>query len=104
MKLVTIILSIYMTILAIMPCQDSNDVIARVMQVTLHKSHSPNDERGQEVCPPFCTCNCCSTARTLTAIVTTRVFTKSITREYADYDVAAVQKQPIKIWQPPQIA
>jgi hypothetical protein len=104
MKYLAFIFSVYMTILAVLPCQDNTDVIARVMQVSIQKSHSPGDERAQEACPPFCTCSCCTTARTLTATVTTTVFTKSITQEYPDYSIPAVQEQPIKIWQPPQIA
>jgi len=79
-------------------------MIASVIQVTIQKSHSANDERDQETCPPFCTCSCCSTARHLTKTVTTSIFTKAITREYPDYGIPAVQKQPIKIWQPPQIS
>lgn len=78
-------------------------MIASVMHLTIQKSHAPNDERGQETCPPFCTCSCCSTARDLTVTVTIGVFTKTIASEYPDYDIPAIQKQPIKIWQPPQI-
>ncbi|QEM09074.1 DUF6660 family protein [Mucilaginibacter rubeus] len=103
MKYLAIIFSVYMTILAILPCQDREDMIASVMHVTVQKSHSANDERGQETCPPFCTCSCCSTARTLTAKITIKVFTKSITREYPNYSTLAIQDQPINIWQPPQI-
>ncbi|WP_443192791.1 DUF6660 family protein [Mucilaginibacter sp. KACC 22063] len=93
-----------MTILAILPCQDREDMIAGVMHVTVQKSHSANDERGQEICPPFCTCSCCSTARTLTAKVTISIFNKSIIREYPHYSIPAIQDQPINIWQPPQIS
>ncbi|WP_091208092.1 DUF6660 family protein [Mucilaginibacter gossypiicola] len=103
MKYLAIIFSVYMTILAILPCQDREDMIASVMHVTVQKSHSANDERGQETCPPFCTCSCCSTARTLTARVAISIFIQSIIREYPNYSIAAIQDQPINIWQPPQI-
>lgn len=104
MRYIAFIFSIYFTMLALLPCQDREDMIAGVIHVTLQKSHSPNDERGQETCPPFCTCSCCSTARQLTAIVTTSIFTKSIATEYPDLGIPAVQDQPINIWQPPQIS
>jgi hypothetical protein len=31
-------------------------------------------------------------------------FIKPITREYPDCGILAIQTQPIKIWQPPQIS
>jgi hypothetical protein len=104
MKYVAFIFSLYFTLLALLPCQDREDMIASVMHVTIQKSHSSNDERGLETCPPFCTCSCCSTARHLTATFTVSVFTKSVARVYPDYAIPAVQEQPIKIWQPPQIS
>lgn len=103
MRYLTFIFSIYFILLALLPCQDREDMIASVTHVTIKKSHSENDEKGQEACPPFCTCSCCSTARHLTATVTISVFAKSITRQYPDYGILAVQEQPINIWQPPQI-
>ncbi|MCR8557809.1 hypothetical protein KXD93_09160 [Mucilaginibacter sp. BJC16-A38] len=104
MKYLAIIFSLYFVLLAVLPCQDRDDMIAGVIHQTIQKGHSANDERGQETCPPFCTCSCCSTAKTLTTTITTAVFTRSVTREYPGYSIPAVQEQPIKIWQPPQIA
>jgi len=103
MRYLAFIFSLYFIALAILPCQDREDILADVMQVSIQKSHSANEEKAQEACPPFCTCSCCSTARFLSAAVTTPVFIKPITREYPDYSIPAIQEQPIKIWQPPQI-
>lgn len=103
MKYLAIILSVYMTLLSLLPCQDKEDMIAGITHITLQKSHSPNDERGQETCTPFCTCSCCSTARYLTATVTTGIHVQQVVRDYPDYGIPAIQQQPIKIWQPPQI-
>jgi len=95
--------SLYFTALAVLPCQDKEDMIASVInQVTIQKSHSCNDQKREETCPPFCTCSCCSTASHLTAALTTSIFTKPITREYRDYTTSAISEQPVKIWQPPQ--
>jgi len=104
MKYLAILFSLYFTVLAIMPCQDRSDLVAGSAFSTIHKSHSADEQNGKETCPPFCTCSCCSTARTLTAMVTVAVFNKPVTREYPDYGIPAIQEQPIKIWQPPQIA
>jgi len=103
MKYVCIIFSIYFTLLALLPCQDKEDMIASITHTTIQKSHAPADERGQETCPPFCTCSCCSTARHLTATVTTGIFTKKLQSVYPAYGIPAIQEQPINIWQPPQI-
>jgi hypothetical protein len=103
MRYVAFIFSIYFILLALLPCQDREDMIASVIHVTLQKSHSSNDERGQETCPPFCTCSCCSTARHLTAKQIIPVFSKTIVSDYPELKISPVQEQPINIWQPPQI-
>ncbi|MBD1362571.1 hypothetical protein IDJ77_02005 [Mucilaginibacter sp. ZT4R22] len=102
MRYIAFIFSFYFTLLTLLPCQDRDDMIGSITHVTLQKNHSPNDERGQETCPPFCTCSCCSTARQLTATINTGIHTQQVVREYPDYGIPAIQKQPIKIWQPPQ--
>lgn len=104
MKYVAIIFSLYFTILAVLPCQDREDMIASVIHVTIKKSHSCNEQKGQETCPPFCTCSCCSTARHLTSKTVYAIHTQAIVRTYRDYVTPATQKQSIKIWQPPQLA
>ncbi|MES2276236.1 MAG: DUF6660 family protein [Bacteroidota bacterium] len=103
MKYFAFIFSLYITSLALIPCQDREDTIASFNHVSVQKSHAVNDERGQESCPPFCTCSCCSTARQLTETITMGVFTKPVTRVYPGYTIPAIQEQSIKIWQPPQI-
>ncbi|MGZ3873030.1 MAG: DUF6660 family protein [Mucilaginibacter sp.] len=103
MRYMALLFSLYFTALAVLPCQDREDRIASaVNQVTIQKSHSCNEQKSQETCPPFCTCSCCSTASHLTKVLTTPIFTKPITREYRDYRTSAISEQPVKIWQPPQ--
>lgn len=104
MKYIALIFSLYFALLALLPCQDREDMMASITHSTFQKSHAPNDERGQETCPPFCTCSCCSTARHLTEVVRTEIFTKTIFTEYPHLEIPALQEQPINIWQPPQIS
>jgi len=103
MKYLAFIFSLYFILLAVLPCQDKDDIYTNIEHASIQKSHTASDERAQEACPPFCTCSCCSTARYLAATITSAVFIKPITRVYPDYGMPAVQEQPIKIWQPPQI-
>ncbi|WP_394339549.1 DUF6660 family protein [Mucilaginibacter hurinus] len=104
MRYVCFLFSVYFTLLAILPCHDSEDMVAAVTQVTVQKTHSPDSERGQETCPPFCTCTCCSTARHLSSAVVTGIYIRTINNDYPDFGISSIQEQPIKIWQPPQIS
>jgi hypothetical protein len=104
MKYLAILFSLYFSVLAIIPCQDKSDIAAKSASSTIHKSHSANEQNGQETCPPFCTCSCCSTDRNLTTNSITIVFFKVLDHQYPDGKILSVQEQPIAIWQPPQIA
>jgi hypothetical protein len=104
MKYMAFIFSLYFTLLAILPCQDREDKIASVVHVTIQKTHSGNEQAGQEVCPPFCTCTCCSTARNLVSKPVLGLYFKVVNREYPDSKIPAVQEQSMAIWQPPQSA
>jgi hypothetical protein len=104
MKYMALLFSIYFAVLAILPCQDREDMIASVMHLTIKKGHACNDQKGQETCPPFCTCSCCSTARILTAKADLKLDVKvGLRKEYPQQTVPAVQEQALAIWQPPQI-
>jgi len=104
MKYLAFIFSLYFVLLVVLPCQDREDMIAGAIHVTFQKSHSTNDERGQETCPPFCTCSCCSTARLLTPNSVLTFNTQAIVSIYSEYLIPAIQEQSLNIWQPPQIA
>lgn len=104
-KLVTIIFSIYMTLLAVMPCRDTDDFgDLSTSYTTLAQSHSENDKASKETCTPFCTCACCSTVRTVTSRQPViQIFIQQVTKTYAVTQVPAVLEQSLSIWQPPQI-
>ncbi|MBB3971266.1 DUF6660 family protein [Mucilaginibacter phyllosphaerae] len=103
MKYLAIVFSIYMTLLSLMPCQDKEDIASNfIFSTSFHSSHSAKEHSGQEVCPPFCTCSCCSTARTLTSKPLTIVFFKIVESQYPDSKISALQDQPLSVWQPPQ--
>lgn len=104
MKYIALVFSLYFALLAILPCQDREDMIASVIHITIKNGNVCNDQKGQETCPPFCTCSCCSTARILTARVDFALEVKtSLSKTYPQYAVPAVREQALAIWQPPQI-
>jgi hypothetical protein len=104
MKYLALLFSLYFTLLALIPCQDKEDMTAGVVQLTIQKSHSAAGEKGQETCPPFCTCSCCSTAKNLTTNSIIIIFFKVLDHQYPDGRILSVQEQPMAVWQPPQIA
>jgi hypothetical protein len=104
MKLVTLLLSAYMTFLALMPCQDKEGQGAISFDTTISKSNSCNDKAGQETCSPFCTCNCCSIARYIAAQPITTSVILELAIDYPAYKIPVIQQQSLDIWQPPQTA
>ncbi|TDO20824.1 DUF6660 family protein [Pedobacter duraquae] len=104
MKLFTIILGIYFILVAIVPCQDNDGVLPTdSLETSVNIDHSRSDETGQDVCPPFCNCSCCSTPRTIPAQQVLIVFSKILVRRFAQPTIPSTQKQILAIWQPPQL-
>jgi hypothetical protein len=93
-----------MTFLALMPCQDKEDQGTISFGTIISKSKACNEKAGQETCPPFCTCNCCSTVRYIAAQPATAPVIVELVTAYPDYKIPVVQQQCLDIWQPPQIA
>ncbi|EHQ26091.1 DUF6660 family protein [Mucilaginibacter paludis] len=109
MKYLAIIISLYMTLLSLLPCQDSEDMMAgvtqvTVRQVTVRQNRECNQHESRESCPPFCTCACCSTVRHVSSPCVISLPIITLISVYPAYRIPAVLKQPIAIWQPPQIA
>ncbi|SEB07230.1 DUF6660 family protein [Pedobacter hartonius] len=104
MKYFTIVLGLYFAFLALMPCQDKEDVATGEVFTSIQKDQMAHNQKEQESCPPFCSCYCCSTVRHITSKVSVTVFSQTVMRLYPDVAVVPVQEQSIKIWQPPQIA
>lgn len=93
-----------MTLLALMPCQDKDDKVTYSFDTTISKSKGCNDQQGQENCPPFCTCYCCSSVRYIESEPVNISFVQEIVRDYPAHKIPVVLQQALDIWQPPQIA
>jgi len=104
MKYFTLVIGLYFAFLALMPCQDKEDVSASEVYTSIQKDQSAHNQKEQDSCPPFCSCYCCSTFRYIASKVSVTVFSKTVMRLYPDVVVFSVQDQSIKIWQPPRIA
>lgn len=105
MKCLTIIFSIYMTLLAVLPCRDKDDFVDVIKSyTTINSSHSGNEEAGKETCTPFCTCSCCSTVRAISTYQPVAgLYLQEVKKSFGEPNVPALPEQIISIWQPPQI-
>lgn len=105
MKYITFLLTVYMTLLAVMPCRD-NDVTAESVKLysSHQKGHSAHQEEGKDSCTPFCACACCSIARTLAPIHDIpAVFIPEISSSFGQHQVSALPDCSQSMWQPPQL-
>ena len=104
MRYLTIICSLYMLLLALMPCADALVVSAPQNQQTIQKNTGDASHCNEEACPPFCTCTCCSVLRHFIPTEPVGYIEKSVAAAYLPAQVSALQKLSLPIWQPPQNA
>ncbi|MEE1946333.1 DUF6660 family protein [Pedobacter sp. KR3-3] len=102
MRYLTIICSVYMLLLAFMPCKDELVIVVSQTQQVLQKDSGSAGHCNQEACPPFCTCACCSVVRHFLTTEPIVYIEKSIVKPYLPTAVSALQKLSMPIWQPPQ--
>ncbi|MFD1255332.1 DUF6660 family protein [Mucilaginibacter terrae] len=104
MKYVAAIFSFYFILLAVMPCQDKDDmgVILR-NQASVQTEQSSANNAHQEACAPFCICSCCSTPRHIPLQQVFTLFTQPCAQSFAEQKIPATQQQSLDIWQPPQL-
>lgn len=108
MKFFNIIVSIYLVALSCLPCADmevnslahsSSEVAAK------HQNHS--HEKENDLCSPFCVCNCCGQQILNFSQEIASQFRKiatEITTQIPDYKSILTSNFYGSIWQPPQIA
>ena len=107
MKLLNIILSIYLTVLSCLPCSDleiSHSAIS-VDEHKIDKDQNSHDE-DDDLCSPFCVCNCCGTQALSFFSEITFEFNKNtlvIKSPLPTYKSILSSNFFGSIWQPPQI-
>ncbi|RZK64956.1 MAG: hypothetical protein EOO85_29005 [Pedobacter sp.] len=105
MKIMAILLNLYMAMLMLMPCQDSLDTSAPTeISISTHKDSDASKDCDQELCPPFCSCACCSIGKNLPIANVLQVSSKEPSDIYADQITSPLSKQQFAIWQPPKLA
>ncbi|WP_319802307.1 DUF6660 family protein [Flavobacterium sp. N1736] len=107
MKWINIILSIYLIVLSGLPCADTlvSETKSHTTQI-VSQSHEQSHEKGSDLCPPFCSCNCCTTQVLNSAPVISWIFnidSSLIKKPLSTYNSILISNFYGSIWQPPQI-
>lgn len=106
MKLLTIILSLYIFALSAIPCEDIEIDSAAHSTITKSEEKNHSHDKDNDLCSPFCVCNCCG-QQTLTS---TQVITFDFPIQFEEiktldsiYTSALHSNFYGSIWQPPQL-
>lgn len=106
MKWIAIILSIYLMALSNMPCADMevNSAMHKTAQFSSEENHSHDKEN--DLCSPFCACNCCGVQILSYQTPITFEFPKAcnpISIQLPSYNSLLASNFYGSIWQPPQL-
>jgi len=104
MKYLAIIISLYISLLSVMPCQDKDDAVLAQSHLTIRQAHDGNEACSREACTPLCSCSCCSSVRDIDSQVHVLSFQQNTFIPYPDLIIPALSEQNIAIWQPPQLS
>ncbi len=99
----TFLLAVMVLILSCLPCRDNDMAMAEGANIHL----AVNDEHGkgahQDLCPPFCTCSCCSVASVFHPAAIEAARPEAPALRYSDAYLGAVISISLPVWQPPQL-
>ena len=109
MKLLNYILAVYLVALSCLPCADMevSSAAHKVAEIsTNHDEKSHNHDKENDLCSPFCSCNCCGSQIVSFFKVASFNFTivsKTIKTQLPSYTSKFTSNFYGSIWQPPQI-
>jgi hypothetical protein len=111
MKFFSLILSVYIFCLAIMPCNDMHLLLEESKQAIAHHDDHTTHDHDQDTekhCSPFCTCTCCHTSVNFefgskNVLVSTKfVQVSRVDNTFLYYDSPSSTYRNT-IWQPPKV-
>jgi len=105
MKFFTLIFSVYILALSILPCGDQRDCNQSEQTAITATTDHENHNHEQETCTPFCICACCgSVFSNLYYPATLSLFVPTSSKNLPVYQNAFVREIYFNIWQPPKIS
>ena len=107
MRIPSFILVVYITSMAMQPCEDMFATVLRDRPTEAQMANTKSEEQNDDCdeCPPFCICSCCAHASTAPSIVTEFAFirTGELTRDAAQKFESTLSVESLaSIWQPPK--
>jgi hypothetical protein len=102
-KFISSLLTIYMLALVVMPCKDFCDS-KQHYSITTVQSAQEHHEAENDICSPFCTCNCCASYVVVAKIVAISIFVPSDAKDFHVYDTPFYSSITADHWQPPKIS
>jgi hypothetical protein len=101
------IFSLYILLLSIAPCGDSDDCNVKKTKTEFSSNDHSTHNHDTESCSPFCHCACCGQTITFHPIFSTILkFERplSIVKAVSIYDQHFISNYFASIWQPPQLS
>ncbi|MBC7615231.1 MAG: hypothetical protein H7202_04120 [Pedobacter sp.] len=104
MKFVSILFSLYLITLALLPCSDVPE-LKGIEQVSysFQNNYSNSDHCAVEGCAPFCSCSCCAIGKYVDLQATVKLSSPIIQVTYVIRSNTAIKQQPVDVWQPPKL-
>jgi len=102
-KIIAGLLAIYMLALVFMPCKDSCDS-EQHHAITTIQSAQEHHEAENDICSPFCTCNCCSTSVVVSSAVAITTFFPPADKDFPVYNAPFFSSITADHWQPPKLS
>lgn len=108
MKLLTYLMSIYIIILSVIPCNDriavSNVYDMAQTEVTTHTKHNTSHS---DFCSPLCSCSCCqitiASMKFTRLVKTPKIIEANISKKIQFKENTIKNQLYADIWQPPKI-
>lgn len=105
MKWFTLILSLYMVLIACIPCMDEEAMEENTQTTAILKATTAQDQHAPlpDLCSPLCLCSCCSgfVINSVNTILPSPA--AGAVERYAYYQPQATLAPSYSIWQPPKV-
>lgn len=102
-KALALALLVVMLLVSFLPCADAKGLGSPEKTSLAFAKTDKQDNHQQDLCPPFCQCQCCSVASFYLPEQTEFAPVIQYHQPYLFQPASAVVQKPHDIWQPPQL-
>ena len=102
-KTISGFLALYMLALVFMPCKDLCDS-QQHHAITTIQSAQEHHEAENDICSPFCTCNCCASYVVISSAVAITTFFLSADKDFPVFATPFLTSITADHWQPPKLS